>query len=211
MNIKFNIGNIKEYDIRSANVSILASLKVIDDELYDVLDSSDKMMRNITIGNIIKKDISVYDILNKGIEAAVEKFIDTNEIRDNVIEVSKDAVFVIDADVDTTNFGEYIKFVNKNSYSAMVEVKRGEVVAIKLYISLDKIDNILTSRYGKLDVLSPLYFIISDLIQCKASSGDDYITNLKKLTLAMKHTTAPVCNTISNSELLTVLQKLNRM
>ena len=65
---------ITEYDLRKANISALRYYNIINDEDYNILLSMPKKVRELNIGMMIKKDISVFKHIKNGIIKAKELF-----------------------------------------------------------------------------------------------------------------------------------------
>lgn len=99
-----------EYDIKSANANVMYVEGIIDKEKYDSLTSMNKMKRVITVGNMIKGDMDLYKDLKAGIKKYTDKFIEVNNLSDNVYEVVTDAVWVYNKYPSKTKLNEHIEF-----------------------------------------------------------------------------------------------------
>ena len=118
---------ITEYDIHSANLSILRTYRKLKPSTIDDLESLPKHDRQVIIGKLQREDPSIKKVIAKGIIRAKEMLFQENGIQDeDVLSIKNDAVFVIGRKLKKTTFGEFIEFRAKNTFS--------------LYLQLDKIE-----------------------------------------------------------------------
>lgn len=75
---------IYEYDIRSANVSMLREYGHIQSKILDNLEKMSKEEREITVGNMIRQNKDIYKIISTGIRKSREKL-----FRENLIQSSE--------------------------------------------------------------------------------------------------------------------------
>lgn len=114
---------ITEYDLSKANISSLIQQGYIDKELYNMLYNSDKQFREIYIGNMIRKDRSIYTKIQSGIIEAKRLLFKYNNIEDSdVLSIKNDAVFILGKDLSITNFLDYYKFNKKNVYTIFMKL-----------------------------------------------------------------------------------------
>lgn len=215
MNINYIEGNIREYDISSANVSILVEHDFISEELYTDLMEGDKQFRNILVGKLIRKHPEVYEILKTNIDKSVDKFISVNKLsKDNILEISKDAIFTINVkktkerDVKT-KFGEYITFVAKHDYLTLLEFnpKDTSEMLVKFYLCRD--DNEVECRYGNLDNTNPLYEYIVDMMRFKYNHKKiEFNQTLRSFIASVnRNSYDDVCSTVKNERLVEVFRE----
>ena len=118
---------ISEYDIAKANIHVLYEAGVITKEQFDYLYNADRMTRQITIGNMIKKNRNVYTIIQNGIIEAKKKLFIANEIQDyDVLSIKNDAVFLVDKSPEYTQFG-IVEFKKKNVYTSYYNLNNIEL------------------------------------------------------------------------------------
>ena len=87
---------IREYDISKANINVLFSKGIIDKRTYDYLYESERMIRQIFVGKLIKNNNGVSDVLKQGILEARKNLFEANDIKDyEVLSIKNDAVFII--------------------------------------------------------------------------------------------------------------------
>lgn len=99
--LKYVSGRIVEYDIASANITMLKKYNVISKDQYDFLSKLPKQDREIKVG-IMQKDPAVYEIIANGIKAAKAELMQRNNINPNsIVRVANDAVY-INSSVDLT-------------------------------------------------------------------------------------------------------------
>ena len=109
---------ITEYDLRKANISALRYYNIINDEDYNILLSMPKKVRELNIGMMIKKDISIFKHIKNGIIKAKELFFDINNIEDReVLSIKNDAIFLMGTRNIQCNVNELFTFVPKNTYT----------------------------------------------------------------------------------------------
>ena len=126
-------GNIKEYDIKAANVNILRQKNVINDAQYDYLINLPKRYREIDVGNMERRDIAVYNTISDGIREAKFKLLSENNVDPlSIVRVANDAIYInTSIELQHTQFGN-ITFVLKHEYNVMVNLN-GVLVFISLY------------------------------------------------------------------------------
>ena len=118
---------ITEYDIAKANIHILYEAGVLNKEQFDYLYNTDRMTRQVTIGNMIKRDRRIYDVISKGIIDSKKKLFISNEIQDfDVLSIKNDAVFLIDRQLEYTEFG-IVEFKPKNVYTSYFNLNNVEL------------------------------------------------------------------------------------
>ena len=118
---------IREYDISKANINVLFSKGIIDKRTYDYLYESERMIRQIFVGKLIKNNNGVSDVLKQGILEARKNLFEANDIKDyEVLSIKNDAVFIIGRVLNNTDFG-LIKFANKNQYTAFMSFMNMEL------------------------------------------------------------------------------------
>lgn len=126
-------GRIVEYDIKSANINILRKYRVIDNDYFLYLNNLPKYYREVDIGNHIRDDKNIYDILQKGIREHRHLLIDSNSIKqENIIRIANDAIFINTSyDLKVTKF-DNIEFRIKSISNVMIRL-----LDLVLFINLD--------------------------------------------------------------------------
>ena len=142
-NLRYMRGHIVEYDISSANISILRQYDAIDDNYYNYLKMLPKIDREIEVGNLCKPinvgaledgepktEPSEYTkILSRGFEEARRSLIISNNIQpEEIVRIAKDAVYVNRfVDLQNTKFG-YIEFKKKMIADCVIMLNRSTLV-----------------------------------------------------------------------------------
>ena len=133
---------IKEYDIEKANISMLFFAGKIDQTTYNYLYNSDRMTRQITVGNMIAQDQEIFKTIQQGIYAAREKFFEITGLHStSVISIKNDAIFVIDpynSIPDVIEVFPNVRFRVKNRYTDYIRF----VNRVELYYYLDTINQV---------------------------------------------------------------------
>lgn len=117
--IRYISGRIIEYDIKSANISILRSKNIISQEDYEYLYSLPKYIREKEIGLREKEDPSLYTSIQTGIKESKCDLIDFNQINESqIVRIANDAVYInSNINLQYTKFGDYIEFKQKSNYN----------------------------------------------------------------------------------------------
>ena len=129
---------IEEWDIRSANTSLMKYYHLANPQLISKLEKMEKRDREPAVGMLCKKDKEFAIALEKGFTDIINEFLSANnlDMETDVISIKKDSVFVRNKNVQCSEFGNgAVKFVRKNSYSGCLLLPRYE-----FYYARDKID-----------------------------------------------------------------------
>ena len=123
-------GRIIEYDMKSANISVLKDKNLITDETYTFLSNLPKLMREKEVGLMERKDPSIYTDISTGITSAKLELAAFNKLEpEQILRVANDAVYInTDIDLKYTKFGNYIEFRAKNEYHVFLRL--GKVVIL---------------------------------------------------------------------------------
>lgn len=117
---------ITEYDIRSANTSILRWSKRLKESTLQSIESLPGKDRKVIIGKMIKNDKSLQKVISNGITRAKRELFEANGIQDeDVLSIKNDAVFIIGRKLRTTTFGP-VEFRPKHVYSLYLNIERVE-------------------------------------------------------------------------------------
>jgi len=114
---------IIEYDIRSANASVLFQENKISEDKYNELMNMEKKKRNITVGMMIRDGIVDHDQLVGLYKNYTDKFIEENDLENNVYEVVKDAVWIFNKMAHKRKFGDYVEFTKDRIATSVLEIK----------------------------------------------------------------------------------------
>lgn len=117
---------IYEYDISKCNINVLYTKGVINKSTYDYLYDSERMVRQVYVGKLIRDNPSINDVLKAGIIEAKQMLFEQNAIDDrDVLSIKNDAVFIINKRLGITKFG-LIEFALKHVYTAYYKIKNME-------------------------------------------------------------------------------------
>lgn len=121
--------HIVEYDISKANISILRDADRISQEEYDYLFQADRSTRQVEIGLKIRRDKSLQEVLNIGLENARRALSDRLNVEDqNVLHIIKDAMFLIfpmgTATPMEIQISDHVRFTVRGIYSNYLRLNR---------------------------------------------------------------------------------------
>lgn len=202
---------IREYDMESANVSVLREKDLISGEMYLDIMESPKGARNKLIGMLIRdnKDEDIYNKIKDSIDEYVEELIVSNNVsKKDILERSHDALFIGGTeDLKYTKFGDYVTFKLKHKYSMMLEfpINNGSETHVKLY----KTHNSIVCRYSSIDkshscfcdLVNLFYFIAND-------KKVQFLKELKKFAAKIKNTEDNLIKGVGNTYLCDILREI---
>ena len=117
---------IIEYDMASAGYNICRHFHFLPDNVLTELGRMDKHTRHVAIGKLTKKDEALKENLKKGFVSCRKKFFMENNITDeDILSIKKDAIFLIDREVDYTKF-DTIEFIKKNEFDSYIYMNKFE-------------------------------------------------------------------------------------
>lgn len=184
---------IREYDISKANINVLLSMGVIDQEQYNYFYGLDKKAREIMVGYLLKdhKKEKLGVKLLAGIKEYRKLFFEANDIQDyEVLAIKNDAVYLINKIANHTKFGN-VEFVNKHSYTSFYKLDRK--FNKEMYYKIDipnnieelKIDGLGDKAYREhepymIDFLKAVFSTVEttgveDAIAMTRQFSDDYV------------------------------------
>lgn len=129
---------IDEWDIRSANTSLMKYYKLASPAIISKLEKMEKRDREPAVGRISQKDKSFSAALEKAFTDIINEFITANQLNPDtdIISIKKDSVFVRNKNIQYHEFGNgAVNFINKNSYAGCLLIPNYE-----FYYAKDKID-----------------------------------------------------------------------
>ena len=133
---RFISGRIMEYDIKAANISMLRSANLLNDDFYRFLLTANKQYREEFIGWQIKKEKEesgsrsalegsiTYRTIYNGIRDAKIKLFELNNIQPNeVINIANDAVFINrSSNLDFTKINDFVEFKLKMIAESVIKL-----------------------------------------------------------------------------------------
>lgn len=118
---------VVEWDIRSANTSVMLHYNLVEPKLAERLAKLSKMEREIAVGRLQKKRPEFAKQLEEAFNRIIEEFMEANGLDDDdIVSVKRDAVFVKNHPINVPRFGE-VEFVPKNRYKHVILIPRYEV------------------------------------------------------------------------------------
>ena len=123
--ISYVQGRIIEYDIKSANISMLKKYNMISHNHYAYLSKLPKIDREKDIGRIIRSNKEIYNTISKGIDKSIKDFISYNNIDiKNIIRRANDALYInTPVDLKHTKIDDII-IRPKNIYSSFLNINK---------------------------------------------------------------------------------------
>ena len=129
---------IEEWDIRSANTSLMRYYELANPKLISKFEKMEKRDREPAVGMYLKKNRDVSIALEKAFTDIIHQFINANllDSDQDIISIKKDSLFIRNKLIQCSEFGNStVKFIKKNSYSGCLLIPNYE-----FYYSRDKID-----------------------------------------------------------------------
>lgn len=124
-----------EWDIKSANTSLMSYYQLQPNTVVDKLASMAKSQREIAVGKLMRKDKEFSKALEESFNKIVDEFMEANNLTwDDIVSVKKDAVFVKNHRISKHDFGA-VHFIPKNQYKHVLLLPKYEI-----YISNEDID-----------------------------------------------------------------------
>ena len=212
MDVRVIIGKILDMDMQSAGISVLRELGHISEELYLDLKEGDKLSRNITIGKSMidtKIDgVELSKIVDSEVKKYVNMFITENKLKpENILETTKDSVFVYKVTPKKLIFGDYIRFRCKERYFGMVEfpISESNTNKIKLYKRFTGI----TIRGAKIDLDHPAYYTLQSMLNAIVEKDSKrYYKLLKTFIKEVKSSSSNIINSVENSHIMNVFKTI---
>lgn len=133
---------IDEWDIRSANTSLMRYYNLVDPKVVSKFEKMEKKDRERTVGLYLKKHKDVGISLEKAFTDIINEFLTANglEFESDVISIKKDSVFVRNKDVQRSEFGS-VNFVKKNSYTGCLLISNYEFYYSRSQIDVKGVDD----------------------------------------------------------------------
>lgn len=129
---------IEEWDIRSANTSLMRYYNLVNPKLISKFEKLDKKDREPAVGRFLKKNRDISIALEKAFTDIIHEFINTNMLdsEQDIVSIKKDSVFVRNKSIRCNEFGNGdVRFIKKNSYTGCLLIPNYE-----FYYSREKID-----------------------------------------------------------------------
>lgn len=189
---RFVSGQIIEYDIKQANISMLYKYGGIDQQKYEFLKNIPKYNREVIVGNMIKEDKKIYNIIQKGIKESKVQLFDANDIKSyEVIRIANDAVYV--NRINGLKYTEFdgVKFVQKSKSTCYLKLNN-----ILFFINCGNDINVdikgLGDNYGiHTPMISIIVNIINELyfmdVKSAMNSLNSFIEDYIKLNLGAEY------------------------
>lgn len=131
---------IEEWDIRSANTSLMRRYKLVPSRQIDKLEMMPKSKREVSVGLMIQRNREFGIALEEAFTKIIEEFIEANRLDPeyDIVSIKKDAVFVRSRELRKSDFGDDIvdaegitrppvQFVRKNQYTGFLYLPKYEV------------------------------------------------------------------------------------
>lgn len=168
---------IYEFDMKSGGFSILCKYGKLTPDEIEYLSKVNKLTRNIYIGNKIKNDPSLKNVIEEGFKEARKLFFQYNGIEDkDVLSIKKDAIFILNKRLRHLEFDGY-KFELKNIYTSYYYLNN-----IEFYYNITK--NILDIKGLKEDVTDNNLFVQHLIRLFKIAEKGDLFKALKQYRMS---------------------------
>ena len=168
-------GEIIEYDIKSAGLSLAKQFGHLPEKMIKHLESLDKETRNRKMGLIKRYNKQFSKNENEALVEARKLFIKSNNLSvDDIVAIKRDAVFVTRRCINR-KFGN-IEFVPKNMYTSYMEFDEIELYYNSKYLDVKGINDVVIEKHEKY-MLDFFKQYLELLESGKDSRLKDFITN----------------------------------
>lgn len=119
---------IVEWDIKSANLSLIKEYELLSNDKIEKIEEMDKKERVIYVGKQMRKDKVFSKKLESLFDTVVNDFIEINSLDKgyDIVSIKRDAVYVVNKEIKYSNLGKHITFLPKNNYSAFLFLNQYE-------------------------------------------------------------------------------------
>lgn len=131
---------IEEWDIKSANTSLMRMYRLIPASQIAKIESFPKERRVETVGLMIRKNPAFGKALEKAFDDIIHLFLEANQLDPDmdIVSIKKDAVFVRSKRITVSSFGDQyqslsgdmkypVNFIRKNVFTGFLYLPRYEV------------------------------------------------------------------------------------
>ena len=175
---------IIEWDIKSANTSLMSYYNLQPEKVIQKLASMAKSQREIAVGKLMRKDKEFSRNLEESFNKIIQEFMDTNELSwDDIVSVKKDAVFVKNHKIAHSEFGA-VHFIPKNQYKHVLLLPKYEIYISDSVTDVKGIPNEKLSLHedGMLDFIRTTMDSASEMSHLQ-SFFKEYVTAYKRKEL----------------------------
>ena len=175
---------IIEWDIKSANTSLMSYYNLQPEKVIQKLASMAKSQREIAVGKLMRKDKEFSRNLEESFNKIIQEFMDTNELSwDDIVSVKKDAVFVKNHKIAHSEFGA-VHFIPKNQYKHALLLPKYEIYISDSVTDVKGIPNEKLSLHedGMLDFIRTTMDSASEMSHLQ-SFFKEYVTAYKRKEL----------------------------
>ena len=126
---------IVEWDIHSANTSLMRYYNLCDEKLISYIENLPKDKRVVAIGKMMRKSKDLSVALEKAFTDIMNEFMQANHLtKDDIISFKKDALFVRSKRIRRSKFKD-LEFLPKNHYTGVILIP-----GFEFYYSPQKLD-----------------------------------------------------------------------
>lgn len=196
------VGQISEFDMKQAGITVLYACGKISKELYEELLKSSKKNRVVKTGLLIRDHPEFYDIQTREFKKYIDKLMIENKIKkSHVLETVRDGIWLVNEAPRKLKFG-LIQFVKKGNYTSVFKLKRRNI-----YIYYDSINDKIMCRGFKNTENEKLLKFVGYMMRLYETSEEDllYEELHKKLNYYKENTEINLIPNISNEFLLKMM------
>lgn len=120
--------SIKEWDIKSAGLSVLKFRKLLPEDELEELSKMEKHKRTVREGLLQKEHPEIAKTIINTLAAARKAFVLLNHLTENnIVSIKKDALFILNANITHPIIKEYFEFREKESYTSWLRIEKKEL------------------------------------------------------------------------------------
>lgn len=169
---------IIEWDIKSANLSIIKEYNLLSEDKIEKIEKMNKQNRVVFVGKEMGKDKEFSKTLENSFNLITDEFIKLNQLEEDydILAIKRDAVFTINKKPAITKLGKYINFVPKNTYTSFIYIKPYEFYFTDNDIEIKGLSKNFEDEIKPLHQEGILVFL-KDVVEIAANTN----MNLKKI------------------------------
>lgn len=180
-NVDLLIHEIFEYDMSDGGFSIIRQHRLIDEQDENrIAQITDKHERHVAVGNLSrdKKYKGLSKTINEGFRQYRCRFGAENELSpEDILSIKKDAIFT-KKHCDILEFGQYVKFRERNVFQAFMRIKKLEVYWNEDGVQIKGIQDEVLDKYHRNYSCDVIWRFMKKLTQYDYKGAQKYLVRM---------------------------------